>query len=284
NFSTDFLQGEAKVEPVRDAKAGNTKWRYLRTAMETQSRHYHNEGTCGDLNVDFVYAFGNLPETVADENPTVSLDNKVAYAHTYVYSPAVARVMLRLNYSGKGLKIFLNGASVDAKHNHNVEITLQQGWNRLLVKVASDEAVKATGQNSWVSLWRFAAYLEPVLPVSYETRNIAWMTKMTGRSMSQPIIVGDRIFVGSNMTDLLCLDKKTGRILWLQTNTPYDALSDTERTAPEIREKLDPLVGSLKKLDEQVVGSINGAVSPIGLPSAAEADFEKTLKTRTDAE
>ena len=63
--------------------------------METQSRHYHNEGTCGDLNVDFVYAFGNLPETVAEEKPTVSLDNKVAYAHTYVYSPAAAKVMLQ---------------------------------------------------------------------------------------------------------------------------------------------------------------------------------------------
>ncbi|MDB5341494.1 MAG: hypothetical protein JWN70_7113 [Planctomycetaceae bacterium] len=284
NLSMDFLQGEAKVEPVRDGKVGNTTWRYLRTGIETQSRHYHNEGTCGDLNVDFVYAFGNLPETVADEKPTVSLDNKVAYAHTYVYSPAAAKVMLRLNYSGKALKVLLNGTSVDVKHNHNVEIPLQQGWNRLLVKVASDEAVKATGQNSWVSLWRFAAYLEPVLPVSYETKNIAWMTKMTGRSMSQPIVVGDRIFVGSNMTDLLCLDKKTGKILWLQTNTPYDALSDTQRTAPEIREKLDPLVGSLKKLDEQVVIDINGAVSPIGLPSAAEADFEQTLKTRTDAE
>src|SRR4029079_9846569 len=128
--------------------------------------------------------------------------------------------------------------------------------NRLLVKVASDEAVKATGQNSWVSLWRFAAYLEPVLAVSYAANNSTWMTKRTGRSMSQPIVVGDRIFVGSNMTDLVCLDKKTGRILGLQTNTPYDALTDAQRT-PEIREKLDPLVGSLKKLDEQVVSAID---------------------------
>ena len=69
------------------------------------------------------------------------------------------------------------------------------------------------GQNSWVSFWRFAAYIEPVLPVSYETRNTAWMAKMTGQSMSQPIIVGDRLDIGSGTTDLLCLDKRTGRIL-----------------------------------------------------------------------
>jgi len=79
NLTTDFLQGEAKVEPVRDAKVGNTTWRHLRTGMETQSRHYHNEGTCGDLNVDFVYAFGNLPETVADEKPAVVSPGHAAF-------------------------------------------------------------------------------------------------------------------------------------------------------------------------------------------------------------
>jgi len=277
NLSTDFLHGEEKVEPVRGAKAGDTTWQFLRAGIEAQSRHYHNEGTCGDLNVDFVYVFGDLPEAVADEKPTVPLNHKVAYAHTYLYSPAEANVMLRLSYSAAAVKVLLNGTSVEVKHNHNVEVQLQQGWNRLLVKVASGQAVKATGQNSWVSRWRFAAYLEPILPVSYETKNIAWMTKMTGRSMSQPIVVGDRIFVGSNMTDLLCLDKKTGRILWLKTNTPYDAMSDAQRAATEIREKVEPLVASLKELDEQVVRDINGAVSRIGLPSAAEADFDKTL-------
>src|SRR5262249_21625667 len=40
NLATDFLQGEATVEPARDGKVGNTTWRYLRTSMETQSRHY----------------------------------------------------------------------------------------------------------------------------------------------------------------------------------------------------------------------------------------------------
>ena len=154
------------------------------------------------------------------------LDNKVAYAHTYFHSPAGGEVMLRVNYAAAAIKVFLNGQAVAIKRGQAVKVALEKGWNRLLVKAASGEAAVPEGQNAWVSRWRFAAYLEPVLPVSYETKNIAWMTKMTGRSMSQPIVVGDRIYVGSGMTDLLCLDKKTGKILWLRSNTPYDAMTD----------------------------------------------------------
>jgi hypothetical protein len=108
NIEHDFLGGEEKVEPVRNAKAGGATWKFLRVSMENQSRHYHNEGTCGDLNVDFVYVFGNLPETVADKKPE-ALDNQVAYAHTYFHSPAGGPMMLRVNYAAAAIKVFLNG-------------------------------------------------------------------------------------------------------------------------------------------------------------------------------
>lgn len=281
----DFLGGEDKAEPARDAKAGNSTWKPLRVGMDTQSRHEHNEGICGDLNVDFVYVFGHLPASGPVKTLDVPLDNKVAYAHTYFHSSSGGQVMLRINYTAAAIKVFLNGQTVAIKRGEAVKVSLDKGWNRLLVKVASGQAVAPEGQNPWVSRWRFAAYLEPVLPVSYEARGIAWMTPMTGRSMSQPILVGDRIYVGSGMTDLVCLDKKTGRILWLRSNTPYDAMTDEQRAAiPEIKEKVEPLVASLSALNDEAVRAINAAIFPAGLSSDQQAALEKTLKAKSDAE
>src|SRR5205085_10159669 len=141
------------------------------------------------------------------------------------------------------------------------------------------------GQNAWVSRWRVAAYLEPVLPVTYQTRNVSWMTKMTGRSMSQPIIVRDRIYVGSGMTDLLCLDKRSGKILWLRSNTPYDALSAEERaTIPQMKEQIEPLAARLSALNDEAVNGINAAISPTALSSPQQAEMDKALKAKADAE
>jgi len=285
NVEQDFLGGEDKAEPAQGAKAGDATWKPLRVGIETQSRHYHNEGTCGDLNVDFVYVFGNLPEAVAEKKPEPPLDNKVAYAHTYVHSPLATEVMLRVNYSAAAIKVLLNGRDVAIKRGQPAKVALEKGWNRLLVKVASGQAAGPVGQNSWVSFWRFAAYLEPVLPASYQTKNIAWMTRMAGRSMSAPIVVGDRVYIGSGMTDLLCLDKKTGRILWLRPNTPYDAMTDAQRAAiPGMREKIAPLVARLNTLNDEAVRAINAAVSPTGLPSVERAELDKMLEAKADAE
>jgi len=284
DIDKDFLGGEAKVEPAKDASAGEATWKPLRVGIDTQSTHYHNEGTCGDLNVDFVYVFGNLPQRGMAKAPRL-LDNKVAYAHTYIHSPTASEVMLRINCTAAAFKILLNGQPVVIKRGEPVKIPLQEGWNRLLVKATSNEAAVPEGQNAWVSHWRFAAYLEPVPPVSYESKNIRWMTKMTGRSMSQPIIVGERIYIGSGTTDLLCLDKNTGKVLWLRSNTPYDAMTDEQRAAiPGIKEKIEPLVAKLNALNEETMKALNAAVSPAGLSSDKQAELDRTIKVKAEAE
>ncbi len=250
DIDKDFLGGEAGVEPDADAKVGDLIWKPLRAGIDTQSTHYHNEGTCGDLNVDFVYCFGNLPQSGVVKPPPM-LNNRMAYAHTYLHSPVAGEILLRVNYTAAAIKVQLNGQAVTIKRGQETRVSLRAGWNRLLVKVASSEAAVPEGQNAWVSRWRFAAYLEPVPPVAYESRNIRWMTRMTGRSMSQPIVVGERLYVGSGMTDLLCLDKRTGRILWMRSNTPYDAMAHQQRAAvPEIAEKIEPLARKLDALND----------------------------------
>jgi hypothetical protein len=285
DIDKDFLGGEEEVRPVSGAKAGSSTWKRLRVGVDTQSWHYHNEGTCGDLNVDFVYVFGNLPASGGAKTLGVSLDRKVAYAHTYLHSPADGEVMLRVNYAAAAVKVFLNGRPITIQRGQPIKVALKKGWNRLLAKTASDEAAVPEGQNPWVSRWRLAAYVEPVLPVSYQTKNVAWMTKMTGRSMSAPIVVGDRVYVGSGMTDLLCLDKRTGEILWLRANTPYDAMTDFQRRAdPRINEKIGPLAAALDALNDKTVDAINLAVSAEGLSSNQQAEMDKLLKAKADAE
>jgi hypothetical protein len=285
NIEKDFLGGEERIEPDKDATAGGSTWKPLRVGTGTQSRHYHNEGTCGDLNIDFVYVFGNLPQSGAAKSLEVPLNNKVAYAHTWFHSPSGGQVMLRINYVTAALKVFVNGQALAVKRGEPLKITMAKGWNRLLVKAASGEATAPEGQNAWVSRWRFAAYLEPVPPVSYETRNIAWMTRMTGRSMSQPIIVDDRVYIGSGLTDLLCLDKKSGRILWLRSNTPYDAMTAEERAAiPQVNEQIEPLMARLGALNDEAVKAINASISSVGLSSPQQAELDKTLKAKAVGE
>ncbi len=285
DIDKDFLGGEASVVPATGAPAGNSTWKPLRVGVDTQSCHYHNEGTCGDLNVDFVYVFGNLPASGSVPSLKVPLDRKLAYAHAYFHSPSGGQVMLRVNYAAAAVKVFLNGRTVAIERGQAVKVATRRGWNRLLVKAASGQAAVPEGQNPWVSRWRFAAYLEPVLPVSYETNNVAWMTKMTGRSMSAPIVVGERVYVGSGMTDLLCLDKRTGKVLWLRSNTPYDAMTDAQRAAsPKIKEKIEPLVAELKARNEEAVEAINSAVSPTGLSSDEQVKLDKTLMAKAEAE
>ncbi len=285
DLDKDFLGGEATVLPAKDAKAGTANWTYLRADVETQSRHECNNGTCGNTNVDFLYAYGKL--TVSPKYKVVAEGtflNKFAYAHTYIHSPADGKVQLQLPFAGTAGRFWLNGkpADLDLKNrNKPFDVTLNKGWNRLLIKLGTDDAI---GREDF-SAWLVAAYLVPAMPVSYETKNINWMTKMTGRSMSQPIIVGDKIFVGSGISDLLCLDKKTGKVLWMRSNTPDDGLTAEERAAvPDLKEKTEALVAKLNSANDALVAAINAAISPQGLSSTQQAVVDAKAKDKLTAE
>jgi outer membrane protein assembly factor BamB len=285
DIEKDYLGGEAAVQPTEGGKGG-VAWKFLRADVETQSRHDHNEGTCGQSYVDFVFAFGKLtegPKTTVEGDFT----NKVAYAHTYIFSPAEAKLQLQMPFDGTAGKFWLNGRPtvLDPKNRGKVhDISLAAGWNRLLVKISAANGMGKHYSGRWLSAWMVAAYLTPVGPVSYDTKNVSWMTKLTGRSMSQPIVVGDRIFVGANISDLLCISKADGRVLWLRTTTPWDGIPAAERNSPAVKEKVDVLLGQLAKHNDEVVGAINGAVSPTGMASEQAAALDRKLKEKTELE
>ncbi len=98
-----------------------------------------------------------------------------------------------------------------------------------------------------------------------QTRNIIWQTEMHVSSTASPIVVGDHVFVAGDHCDLVCIDKRTGRILWIRTASPYDAATAEERAAhPEKFKELDKLAAERNAINAK----IPAAQAPPGKPSS----------------
>lgn len=101
----------------------------------------------------------------------------------------------------------------------------------------------------------------------YATKNILWAAPLPNTGVSTPIVVGDRIFVTCEPSDLLCLDKATGRVLWVRSTPEFEAVTAEVRAAtPAIAETLDPMLPDLTKANAEVVEALNAE-----LPKAAAA-------------
>jgi outer membrane protein assembly factor BamB len=291
DLASDQLGGEAAAQPAENAKVGASTWKFLHADVNTQSRHECNEGSCGQSYVDFIFAFGKISgegEGVKALTVEGTFANQVAYAHTYVWSPSDAHIQLQLPCEGTAGRFWLNGKPTDLdvrNRDKAYDISLAKGWNRLLVKVTAADGLAKDYTGRWRSRWMVAAYLMPTFPVSYESTNISWMTKMTGRSVSQPIVVGERILIESGISDLMCIGKKDGKVLWLHSNTPYDALSAEQRAMiPDLSTTIQPLAMKLEALNAEVVAAINASVSPQGMPSNVEAELVTKLRAKAEAE
>ena len=94
----------------------------------------------GELTWRSLYAEKNFVDFASHFSPNT---NAVAYAHLYLYAPATTACTLTFG-ANDGIRIWLNGemvfnqrvrrTAIDPDQN-NTGITLQAGWNRLLVKV-----------------------------------------------------------------------------------------------------------------------------------------------------
>ncbi|HZZ70786.1 MAG TPA: PQQ-binding-like beta-propeller repeat protein [Pirellulales bacterium] len=114
---------------------------------------------------------------------------------------------------------------------------------------------------------------------SYATKGIVWMQPLPNIGVSTPIVVGDRIFLTGEVSDLICLDKKTGRILWIRSNREFESLTPEElKEDPEYGTTLAPLAQQLSKLNSDVAEVLNAALSN---PKAAKL-AEPALKAKKD--
>ena len=86
-----------------------------------------------------------------------------------------------------------------------------------------------------------------------ESKNILWKTKLPCYSWATPIIVGDKIITRSEPYDLICLDKNTGKLLWIRSHPPIIAVTDEQKKANPAFKEIDPLVADLQKVNDEFV-------------------------------
>jgi len=243
DFGKEQIPDEAKLSPNTDDKAGDAAW----TRLEI-----NRKVTFGPTELEWVNLTGGVKVK----------KNRIAYAHSYLYCERGGKLAAVVEHVN-GLKIRINGnvvyenprtvSSLGAytrisnckkdlvnPHSGMFEIELKQGWNRFLAKCHSDN------RDGWNSL-QFSLYLADAEPVSYEEKNIAWVTRMPERTNACPLLVGDKVFTVAEPDELLCLDKKTGKILWRRLSGFYEATPEDERKATPAFAQIAPLAEELEK-------------------------------------
>ncbi len=241
----EFLPGESALSPAEGDAPGASKWSLqTRVSFEESARSPKMKDAPWNTAKEDFLDFRKICDA---KEP-----GKVAYAHVYFYSPRAGKVLLLANHSG-GMKLWLNGkvAYSSPKDGQGwgynywamnnlitgnggcpaIALELNAGWNRVLAKVAASK-------NAWYLDMRVSAPAD----AGYESKNIVWETRLPLWSRAMPIIVGDKIFVMSEPDELVCLDKRDGKILWRRTNTFFDATPAAERAASPIFKEVEPVM------------------------------------------
>lgn len=238
DFDKEQIPGEANLSPTEGEKVGELEWKVLKVSP--------GDGV----------AYEQLKLIAAAQI------NQIAYAHTYLWSEKDGKAEITAEHL-HGLKVWVNGKqfysslkgvlSVGSMYGYSgckrdlthpaaavFTIDVKKGWNRFLVKQCS------SNRNEWQGL-----VLSPRLadaPREYDEKNMLWITPLPEKSNASPIIIGDRIFVTAEPDELLCLDKKTGKILWRKISSYYEAIPPDEVKANSVlNEQAAPLAELLVK-------------------------------------
>lgn len=189
----------------------------------------------------------DLTETMGDS------PRKVAYACTYFYCPRDMQAGIRAQglTHGYAFRAWLNGKEVGSWDG--TAHPLPKGLNRLVVQFQAHPPLETQalkrGQK-WQWQFGLAFFPFPGAQTTCEDKNIVWATPMPGPSMGMPIIVSDKIYTLADPNDLVCLDKATGKILWMKANPLYDIAAIDAKNGIEIKGDRAALAASRQKLDE----------------------------------
>jgi outer membrane protein assembly factor BamB len=107
-------------------------------------------------------------------------------------------------------------------------------------------------------------------------KNVVWRTKMPNFSVATPVIVGDKIFVCSEPTTLICLNKADGKILWEKQST-YDELPWTGEEKAKLQEEREQAAVWAKQRQplEKQISALNKTVDK-------EEDKDKAKEIRRE--
>jgi hypothetical protein len=240
---TDALLAEdqSQLAPAAGQELAGVRWQKRRT--ETAYIDCHQ----------YFGTYGKVPK-------------QVAYAHAYLHSPVAAGCIIRVMHTA-ALHVWLNG-----KPTHKFDLTelnytpqvvkLQQGWNRLLLRIAPQHAMEQDIVLPW-----FANVVLEAAPAQaeYQERGIAWKTVLpSAESFGGPIVVAGKVFLLSGMADVVCLDAATGRVLWLRSNNYHELATDEERQAhPEVFKEIGPLAARLTEVNASFTSHAPPQIEPV---------------------
>lgn len=259
-----LLKDESIVVPQLGAKSGDKAWTRWHISVENQSR------SDGKLFLDFAQAYEKTARQEWQNHPG-TMDPWTAYAQTGLWSPVAGKVRLRIEGSSTR-KAWLNGVpvSMPGQYQASPTVELSPGWNNLVVKAVATKGA-----------WNIVAHVAPLPPYEYDISNILWMTPMPGQSWCSPIVVGDKIFVSADGGTLVCVEKASGRVLWMRSTTYYHAVeADEQKKFPELEAKA-------KQLDDlclQLPGLINASVTADGMKADRDEPLHKKIKEKVDLE
>jgi hypothetical protein len=87
---------------------------------------------------------------------------------------------------------------------------------------------------------------KPVMEWSV-TNNVVWKTPTPAWGNANPVVVGDRVFIGMEKTKLLCISAKDGSVLW-QKDTVYEDLGATPEEKAKITEDAKKMLEIQKEM------------------------------------
>lgn len=229
DFDKEVIADEAKLAPKLGDKAGDLEWIFATPVTEGVT-------------------FKNV--SIA---PGKSERNRTGYLATYLYAPTPGKAQASIEHV-TGVKVYVNGKVVYSSPKqitvvssayglsrnrvanlHPVgpafEYELQKGWNRLLIKCV------APNLSQWNQLTVMLRLMD--LPDGkYDRKNIQWMTPLPDRGNGTPIMVGDKVFITAEPDELVCIDKKSGKVLWNAITDYYSAIPQSQVDAnPAFKEK-----------------------------------------------
>ena len=245
----ELLPGESAFAPQPGDKLGSVTWQAVKVE---------------DSYIDVWKTLGGLT------------NGQAAYAQTCLYSTQPVKIWLHLKYE-KGVTLWLNG---ELKHSAcltyfgnagtTLALDLRPGWNRFLFKLVPH---CTTAEDFPAACYIRNRFWPETGARDYAEQNIAWIASMPGLSQDTPVIAGDRIFTMAYPYNLVCLNKQTGKILWIRQNSTYDAATQEERKSkPELFAKMDALA---KQREQYYQNFIEGKFpDPHGVQAEEELEGE----------
>jgi hypothetical protein len=135
DFNADVID-EKGVSPAEGMNSGGKPWRIFDDRLYCRNLDDYND----------LYTFYGSIRRGSPSEPT---DSRLAYVHTYVWSPGERKVYLRLG-ANDGYRVWLNGEMI-GEHPSRMQrafrdrevlpASLAKGWNRLLLKVGNAHGV-----------------------------------------------------------------------------------------------------------------------------------------------